>query len=259
MGTVYRATYTKPIPAGAELFTKSGERFARWKNSKGRKQASPVTTGQDGTDRLVVESPTYVAKYRDGSGLVCKVSTGCRDEDAARSVLGQLERRAELVQSEVITTAEAATADHQGTPVADHFAAYLTHQRSSGVSERHLRDLERIGNRMLRDCSLNTLRDIRPEAVERWLVAQQAKGMAARTRNIHLQAVRGFCKWCVQTERLASNPLARIAKADEKCDRRRQRRAMTEPELLKLLQVARLRPLAECGRETLAITHPSCH
>ncbi len=57
MGSVYRATYTKPIPAGAELFTKGGERFARWKNSKGRKQVSPVTTGQDGTDRLRVESP----------------------------------------------------------------------------------------------------------------------------------------------------------------------------------------------------------
>lgn len=74
--------------------------------------------------------------------------------------------------------------------------------------------------------------------------------MAARTRNTYLQAVRGFCKWCVQTERVASNPLARITKADEKSDRRRQRRSMTEPELVKLLQVARLRPLAEYGRTT---------
>ena len=40
--------------------------------------------------------------------------------------------------------------------------------------------------------------------------------------------------------------------ADEKSDRRRQRRAMTKAELVKLLQVARLRPLAEFGRETLA-------
>ena len=66
----------------------------------------------------------------------------------------------------------------------------------------------------LRDCALGTLRDIRPKVVERWLTARLSDGMAARTRNIHLQAVRGFCKWCVQTERLASNPLARIAKAD---------------------------------------------
>ena len=253
MGTVYKKTATKPIPKGAELFTKNGKRFARWKPSTGKARTAPVTTGNDGTDRIVVTVGTYLAKFRDGSGYVCEVSTGCRDEDAARSVLGKLERRAELVKSEVITTAEAATADHQATPVADHFAAYLTHQQSREVSERHLRDVDRIGNRMLRDCALGTLRDIRPEVVERWLAARLSDGMAARTRNIHLQAVRGFCKWCVQTERLASNPLARIAKADEKSDRRRQRRAMTEAELLKLLQVARMRPLAEFGRETLAV------
>ena len=143
MGTVYRATYTKPLPAGAELFTKSGERFARWKNSKGRKQVSPVTTGQDGTDRLIVESPTYVAKYRDGSGLVCKVSTGCRDEDAARSVLSKLERRAELVKAEVISTGEAATADHQTTPVADHFATYLDHLRARETSPVRVANMQR--------------------------------------------------------------------------------------------------------------------
>ena len=252
MGSVYKKTVTRPLPAGAELFTKAGEQFARWKPAKGRTRTAKVTTGKDGSPRILDESRTYIAKFRDGSGYVCEVSTGCRDEDAARSVLSKLERRAELVRGEVISTAEAATADHQTTPVAEHFVAYLLHQRSK-VSERHLRDLDRIGNRMLRECGLKTLRDIRPEAVERWLVAQQAEGMAARTRNIHLQSVRGFCQWCVQTERLSSNPLARISKADENSDRRRQRRAMTEPELLKLLQVARLRPLAECGRETLAV------
>jgi integrase len=46
--------------------------------------------------------------------------------------------------------------------------------------------------------------------------------------------------------------LQRIGKADEKTDRRRQRRAMTEAELVKLLEVARWRPLAEYGRRTIA-------
>ena len=130
MGAVYKKTATKPLPAGAELFTKHGERLARWKPSKGKARTAPVTTGRDGTARIVVTVGTYLAKFRDGDGLVCEVSTGCRDEDAARSVLGKLERRAELVKSEVITTAEAATADHQRTPIADHFAAYLNHIRA---------------------------------------------------------------------------------------------------------------------------------
>ena len=124
---------------------------------------------------------------------------------------------------------------------------------------QHVADTRRLAEQLFRDCRCETMRDIQREAVEGWLAVRFKDGMAARTRNSYLQAVRGFCGWCVQTERFSVNPLARIAKADEKCDRRRQRRAMTEPELLKLLQVARLRPLAECGRETLAITHPSCH
>ena len=112
MGSVYKKTATKPLPKGAELFTKAGEQFARWKPAKGKTRTAPVTMGKDGTDRIVITVGTYIAKFRDGSGYVCEVSTGCRDLDAARSVLSKLERRAELVKSEVISTAEAATADH---------------------------------------------------------------------------------------------------------------------------------------------------
>ncbi len=253
MGSVYKKTATKPVPSGAELFTRNGQQCARWRSAKGKAKTAKVTSGKDGTLRIVVESRTYVAKFRDGSGLIREVSTRCRDIDAARAVLARFERQAELVKSEVISPAEATTADHQSTPVAEHFAAYLVHQRSNGVSARHHRDLKRIGARMMNECGLTTLRDIRPEVVERWLVARQDEGMAARTRNIHLQAVKGFCKWCVQTDRLSVNPLARVGKADERSDRRRQRRAMTETELVTLLRVARLRPLAEVGRETMAI------
>ena len=239
MGTVYKKTATKPIPNGAELFTKNGKRFARWKPSTGKARTAPVTTGNDGTDRIVVTVGTYIAKFRDGSGYVCEVSTGCRDEDAARSVLGKLERRAELVKSEVLSKGESAMADHQTTPVADHFAAYLNHVQAKGATVEHIADLRRKAERLFADCVLGTLRDIDAEALEAWLNARQTEGMAARTRNTYLQAVRGFCKWCVHSERLASNPLVRIVKADEKSDRRRQRRSMTEAELVQLLQVAR--------------------
>ena len=253
MGSVYKKTATKPIPKGAELFTKNGKRFARWKPSTGKARTAPVTTGHDGTDRIVVTVGTYLAKFRDGSGYVCEVSTGCRDEDAARSVLGKLERRAELVKSEVISAGEAATADHLCEPFADHFGLYLLTLQAKDVSPKHLVETKRLATRLARDCKFVRLADVGLQPVERWMTARKVEGMSARTRNSYSQSLSGFCKWCVQTERLASNPLARIAKADEKSDRRRQRRAMTEAELVKLLEVARLRPLAEFGRETLAV------
>ena len=37
MGTVYRETYTKPLPADAVVITRKDERFAKWIDSKGRK------------------------------------------------------------------------------------------------------------------------------------------------------------------------------------------------------------------------------
>jgi len=35
---VYRETYTNPMPNGAEVFTREGQRFARWTDRRGRKR-----------------------------------------------------------------------------------------------------------------------------------------------------------------------------------------------------------------------------
>ncbi len=80
--------------------------------------------------------------------------------------------------------------------------------------------------------------------------------MGSRTRNSYLVALRSFCNWCVERDRLPFNPLAKLDRADERSDRRRQRRALTEAELSRLLIVARLRPLAEYGREIVAKGQP---
>ena len=69
--------------------------------------------------------------------------------------------------------------------------------------------------------------------------------MAARTRNAHLATIVAFGNWCVQTHRLVANPFNRMAKANEKMDPRRKRRALTEEELVRLLDVARKRPLLD--------------
>jgi hypothetical protein len=63
--------------------------------------------------------------------------------------------------------------------------------------------------------------------------------------NAYRNALVTFCNWCIATNRLATNPFAAVPKANEKAERRRQRRAMCEEELVRLLEVARERPLLE--------------
>ena len=103
MGTVYKPIVTKALPSGAEIFERRGRRYARWKPAKGRMRTEPVTVPDKGKHkgqmRIVIRSQRYIAKYRDGSGVVQVVPTGCRTEDGARMVLADLERRAERVRA----------------------------------------------------------------------------------------------------------------------------------------------------------------
>ncbi len=246
MGTVYRKTVTRPIPAGAETVERKGQRFARWKVN-GKARMAPLTVGRDGSERILCVSPFFIAKFRDGDRIVREVSTGCRDETAARSVLADLERRAELVRSGVMTAAEVATGRHQDTGLEEHFAAYLAHLEASGACKEHRTERLRQLRRLAADCGFHRLGDLDRGKLESWLTIQDRNGMGARTRNSYLASAVAFANWCCEPTvgRLMNNPFKGCPKANEKADCRRLRRAMEESELTRLLAAARRRPLLD--------------
>lgn len=254
MGAVYRKTVTKPLPAGAEFFVRKGQRFVRWRDAKGRLRTAGLTVGNDGSERIVIEAGTYTAKFRDGAGVVQEVATGCRDETAARRVLGDLERRAELVKSGVMTAAEDSIADHQSSSLERHLAAYEVHLESAGTTKKYRGETLGRFRTFAAECNFLRLADLNRQVLEGWLVQQgrprlqdgkSIPGASARTRNAYREAAIAFGNWCVETHRLISNPFVGIPKANQKADPRRQRRAMTEVELQQLLDVARERPLLD--------------
>jgi len=252
MATVYRKTVTRKLPAGAELFTRKGQRLARWKDRSGKRLTAPVIEGRDGSLRVRTEAGTFTAKYRDGSGVVREVATGCKSKDAAQSVLNELTAQAERIRSGIVTSAESQAADHTTGRLVDYFALYLDHLRSGDASPEYVANMKYLADRVFVDCGWRLLRDLSADRFGQWLANQKSGGMGARARNQYLQAVRQFGKWCVETGRLVSNPFARVAKADEAADRRLVRRSLTPAELERLLRTARWRPLAEYGRESIA-------
>src|SRR4051812_48595546 len=108
MGTVFRKTFTKPIPPNSEVISrmvKGGdvERIARWKDAKGKTRIARLN---DNGTRIMAQSTTFTAKYRDGSGQVREVPTKCRDKVAAQHFLRSLEKRADGVRGGIRTAAE---------------------------------------------------------------------------------------------------------------------------------------------------------
>ncbi len=95
------------------------------------------------------------------------------------------------------------------------------------------------------DCRLVRLVELTGNALERWLASKAEKGMSAGSRNGYREACVGFGNWCVRTRRLSENPFANVTKANARLDCRRKRRAMTEEELVRLMDATRRRPLLE--------------
>lgn len=227
------------------------ERYARWLDKSGKWVKAAIVDRGDGKLRIRHKARTWTAKFCDHSGIIREVPTGCTDKQAALSVLAELRKREERIMSGVLSPAESSAADNRHSATMDHLADYVTHLKAKGSCPIHVKDTERLARRLIVDCKFNRLRDINPEALERWLVGKSEANMAPRTRNSYLQALRGFANWLVICGRMTANPLIRVSKADERSDRRRTRRALDEEEMRKLLFAARWRPLAELGRLTI--------
>ena len=179
MGSLFRPTFTKPLPPDAELVEKNGERFARFR-VRGRLRTVRVTTGADGSPRLLVESADLHREVPRPRRPGRQGSTGCRDEANARRKLAGWEGEAERVRAGVLSPADADVSRHARTPLEEHFTAFETRQQARGTDPKYRENTLRALQRVAADCAFGTLADVRQEPVERWLVARTAAGASAR-------------------------------------------------------------------------------
>ncbi len=250
MAHVYRKTYTKPVPIGAEFFTRRGARMVRWTAANGKTKMARVTvpeTGPNaGTERLLLESATYTARYKDQDGILREKPTGCRELVNANRVLADILKHVEQAKAGVLTKAELAQADHQKAMLAEHFARYEEHLHGKGVTEQRVRTVRQRFNAIADWAGWTHLADLTGEDLERFLRHQaEDQQMGAGSRNGYREAAVAFANWAKRTKRLPENPFDDVPKADANVDCRRCRRAMSEDELRRLLDAAQRRPLHE--------------
>ena len=197
---------------------------------------------------MVVRGGRWFIRFKDALGTVRTLSTGVRDESAARSILTEMEKRVERVKSGILSPEEDAAADHRRSEIGQHVEKYLASLRARGDGERHVRNQKRLMCAVFSECSMRSLADVKRETIESWLTTGANATRSARTKNMYVGAVRGFMRWCVETGRLLVDPTVRIRRANEAADRRRQPRALSEDELVRLFDAARRRPLEEALR-----------
>ena len=270
MGFLFKKSVTRNVPVRATIKSRRrlatakklrlnpdiatvAEEIATWRDKSGDKHSGVVVD-----ERVRMSSGVWMARYRDASVLLQEVSTGCRDKSNAAIFLANMEAMIERIKLGVVTETELDTRDAGDVEIATQIEAYLSslkNKRGKGrrerVSDSHLVNVRRSLFRIVNGCSFKSIRDIRRESVSQWVtdcLNDVSLDWSARTINSHIEALKSFCTWCVDSkpQRLAVNPMAKFTMLGENA--KRPRRALAIEEVERLLAVARLRPVAEYGR-----------
>ncbi|MCP3915681.1 MAG: tyrosine-type recombinase/integrase, partial [bacterium] len=187
----------------------------------------------------------YQVSWYDHKGKRRTKSSGTTDHRAAERIATELEAQAALRREGVVDPRHDRFATENSKPLSRHVGDYIAHCGHVGHADRHVSQKERHLTLLFQEAELTKLFEITTDPVEQNLRTLREAGLSARTVNFRRQIVVAFVNWLVRVGRMESNPLKNIPKLDEGRDRRRVRRALSEEELARLLDVAESR-----GRRT---------
>ena len=106
------------------------------------------------------------------------------------------------------------------------------------VTAGHRRDVLYLLDRTVSGAGLQTVRDLTPQVIDRFLRRIVRDGKSAATHNHYRKALRDFCGWLVTFGYLRQNPVDAVKSMDESKDRRCVSRALTVQEADALVTAA---------------------
>ena len=234
MARIFRHTYTKPLPMDADVLTRKGKRYARFKNGKGKTITAPLS--EDGT-KIIREASKWYIEYKDADGCITRVP-GYTDKKATEQYAGELEREAEHVRSGYKPKEH----EQLQRPLQEHLGDFRSFLESKGDSKSHVSVTVQRARRVFDSCQFTFWRDISASRALNCVAGlkHHDKSLSNQTMNLYLKAIKQFCRWMVQDGRAGESPVENLQEFPVVPTF--ERRAGTPDELRKLLQVTEHAP-----------------
>ena len=163
-----------------------------------------------------------------------KTFPGFTDKTATREKAAQHERLLARGEIGLVNDYE----PHNQRPLAQHIAEYLLELASTGRDAMNNGIVKLRLHKTAEACGWSRLPDITAASFMRFRDTGDVLKSAPKTRNDYAQIVRQFCRWCVRNGRMPIDPLNNLAAVKTNGDIRRQRRALTDAEVSRLLGVS---------------------
>jgi integrase len=141
------------------------------------------------------------------------------------------------IRTGVATREELEKADAPKVTLAEALERFLTKMVADDDTARHITRTKRNITRILNDCDVKFVVDIRRETVERWIANERQRGTRnPRTINGYITSLKTFVQYLTEIGTLPNHPLKSIRKLNEEIDKRINRRALTKDEIKRLLK-----------------------
>ena len=175
-----------------------------------------------------------------GDSKVRDISLGVSDKQVAQQKLNKLIQELEHESAGLIPAKpERETAL---SPLLDLISEYVNELTILGRSVDHLRHVRTRLHLLVRECRWTRLADVTPASFQSWRKEQTTK--APKTLNEYLAMLSTFWTGLRKQSRVSANPFELVERADTRGKDRIQRRALSDAESARLLQVAGKNQLA---------------
>ena len=169
-----------------------------------------------------------------GDGKIEDVSLGTSDKQVAEKNRMGLLRQREHERAGFIP--EKAARDAAQRSLAEHLNEFLGDMLRLGKSGKYLANLKHRCGTLIADCRWALPKDATADSFQRW--RQEHQDLSPKTVNDYLEAARCLFNWMQKNDRVGSNPLARVEKVQTLGRETRERRAFSDEEMRRLLDIA---------------------
>ncbi len=252
MSRIYQQSYWYPVPDHAQIVTKKGERFARFKDRRGRTITAPLC---DDEKHCVRKTRKWYGEYKDADGVLQNVPLSA-NKDEAEEKLRELKRKVERKKKGLRDPYE----EHRDRLLSDHIEDFRESLDADNNSPKHTSQQTNRVKKICDGCRFLLLQDLQGHRAAAWLAGERKSGrMSIATSNKYLQALQQFGNWLIKDRRWPENVFGHLEALNEDVEDKRERRAASNEEVDLLLEAARhsrndFRGLTGQDREMLYFT-----
>ena len=194
-------------------------------------------------------SSKWIVRYVDLDGVRKQRSTGTTDKRVAQRVQRKIESDLTYRNAGMIDDIAIAINKASRLPLENHVQEYLEACDLSGQASRRIQGKRNHLLTAFAAMKAKTLSQISADALREWMKDLARKGLSPATVNEYRTSLNAFLNWCKKDRRVAMNNVKHVPPVSTREDKRRNRRALKDSEVERLLNVAEEQDIVNNGRE----------